>query len=91
MTATSLRAVGDELVEIIEVEGAVGVQFDAFDDRAGALAGLIPRHGVAVVLHPGGENLVAFLQIGPRPGIGNEVDGLGRAAGENDVLGRRRR
>ena len=58
-----LRAVGDEFVEIVEPQRAVGIQFNSFDDGARLFAGLIPRHGVAVVFHPCRENLVAFLQI----------------------------
>ena len=42
-----------------------------------------------MVLHPGDQDLVAGLERAPAPALGDEVDRLGRAAGEDDLAGRR--
>jgi hypothetical protein len=43
-----------------------------------------------VVLDPGDDDLVALLPIAAAPALGDEVDGLGGAADEDDLLRGRR-
>jgi hypothetical protein len=40
-----------------------------------------------VVFHRRDEHLVALVEMGPGVGLGHQVDGLGGAAGEDDLLG----
>ena len=80
----------EELVEGGEIEPALGVgaqQGDIFERGTGGPGGLLPRHEVGMVLHPGGEHDVAGLQVRMTPAPGDDVDALGRAAGENDFRG----
>ena len=85
-----LGAAGEKGVQVPKIQCALIGEFDAFDDGAGLFADLIPRHGVAVVFHPRQEDLVAFLEIGACPGVGDKIDGFGGAAGEDDAVGRGR-
>ena len=50
----------------------------------------LPGHDVAVVLHPGQHNAVAWGQVGTAPSLGDEVDAVGRAGHEEHLLGGRR-
>ena len=54
---------------------------------AGALGEQLPRDDVAVVLHLGEQDLVAGLDVLRAPGLRDEVDALGGAAGEDDLVG----
>ena len=54
-----LGALGEQAVEVGEVEPAVGRDRHPAQGRAGAPAGLLPRDEVGVVLHLGDEHLVA--------------------------------
>ena len=47
----------------------------------------LPRHEVGMVLHLGGEDDIAGLEMGVAPAAGDEVDALGGAAGEDDLGG----
>ena len=47
----------------------------------------LPRNDVRVVLHLGENDGVAFLQIGSSPSMSDEVDGFGRAAGDDRLFG----
>ena len=46
----------------------------------------MPRHDVGVVLHDRNDDLVALADIRLTPGRRHQVDRLGGAAGENDLL-----
>ena len=46
----------------------------------------LPRDNVAMVLHLGEEDLVAALEKFISPGMGDEIDALGRAPGEDDLI-----
>ena len=50
------------------------------------LAEDLPRHDVRVMLHLGDDDLVAGADVRAAVGLGDEVDGLGRAADEDDLL-----
>ncbi len=81
---------GEELVEGIEVEAVLGVgagDGNVFQRGTRADGELLPRDKVGVVLHLGGEDDVAGLEAGVAPGLGDEVDGLGGAAREDDFGG----
>ena len=53
------------------------------------LAQEMPGHDVGVVLHDGQHDLVARLDALAAESLGDEIDRLGRAAGEDDLFGRR--
>ena len=46
-----------------------------------------PGHEVGVVLDLGEQDGVALVQVGPAPGVGDEVDRLGDVLGEDDLAG----
>ena len=50
-----------------------------------------PGHDVGVVLHLGEQHGVARPQVGPAPGVGHQVERLGRVLGEDDLVRRVRR
>ena len=52
---------------------------------AGAAREQLPRHHVAVVLHLGKQDDVALLEVFVAPRIGDEVDAVGRAGGEDNL------
>ena len=84
-----LRPVGDK--RRVDVEPPVRQLGEPLQRRAGAQRELLPRHQVGVVLDLGDEDLVSGPQ---RPGEPerDQVDGLGRRLGEDDLVraGRRR-
>ena len=53
-------------------------------------AGELPGHDVAMMLQRGEQDAVAGLQMVPPPALRDQVDPLGRAADEDDLLGPRR-
>lgn len=59
-------------------------------DRAGVGAEHLPGHDVGVMVEPGDYNLIALPDIAAAPGLRDKIDGLGRAARENDVIWRTR-
>ncbi len=95
-----LGALGQQVVEAVQVERALTVDRDPAQRRPGAPGELLPRHEVGVVLHLGDEDLVTRAQheavvlralgrrgVGER--VGDEVDRLGGVLGEDDLVGRR--
>ena len=46
----------------------------------------LPRHQIAVVLHFREQNDIAFAKKFSAPGLRDQIDPLGRPAGENDFL-----
>ena len=54
--------------------------------RAFLLAQQLPRHDVRMVLHHRDDDLVAAAQVSAPVGVGDQVDGLGGAADEDDLL-----
>ena len=46
----------------------------------------LPRDEVGVVLHLGEDDGVAAADVAPTPRVRHEVDGLGRVAGEHDLV-----
>ncbi len=85
-----LRLLVEQPVELIHEELAVVVDGDHAQDRAGGVAEHLPRHDVGVVLHVGDENLVARPERRAAEAVGDEVDGLRRAAGEDGLAAHER-
>ena len=77
---------------LVFVEQHVAAVVDRRDAELCALLGAqhLPRHDVGVVLEMGDHHLVALLHVAPAPGLGHEVDRLGRAAHPHDGVVRRR-
>ena len=80
---------GEHPVEGVEVEGGAILHRDRPQGRPGVPAGELPGDEVGVVLHLGRDHLVALAQAVPRPGVGEEVQGLRSRLGEHDPPGRR--
>ena len=78
-----------ELVERLEPQLAVVVERDQPEVGAGPLRDVLPRDEVRVVLELGDDDDVARLQLVQPPRVGDEVDALGRVAGEDDLARRR--
>ena len=74
----------------LAVQGAVFVQFHHQNVEALLQRKHLPWHDVAVVLHPGEDDAIASAEVGTAPGLGHEVDAIGRAAHKQDFLCRRR-
>ena len=74
----------------VSVQGAVFVQLHDEHLHPALLGEHLPRHDVAVVLHPCQHDAIALGQVGPAPGLGNEVDAVGRASHKEHLLGGRR-
>ncbi len=91
-----LGALGEQVVEVRQVEPALVGDADPAQGRAGAARQLLPRHEVGVVLHLGDEDLVTLAQVEPRvlrlscngvrEGVGDEVERLGGVLGEHHLL-----
>ena len=67
-------------------EMALVVDRRPLDHRALALAQEMPRHDVGVMLHDREHDLVARLDALAAERVGDEVDGLGGIAGEDDLF-----
>ena len=84
-----LGALGDQLVDVRQVEPAVVGEPEPPQRRAGALGEQLPRHDVGVVLHLGDDDLVAGPTCAvPRPGQGvrGQVERLGGVLGEDHLV-----
>jgi hypothetical protein len=87
------EVVGDDLdaalprdrVERVELQLATTVDGDRAELRAGTLRDLLPGDEVRVVLELGRNDDVAGAEIVEAPGVGDEVQRLGRAAREDDL------
>jgi hypothetical protein len=93
--AEHVRHVGDrhhlgarrkQLLEFLDEEIAVVVDRRPFDHRPLPLAQEMPRHHVGMMLHDREHDLVAGLDAFAPEGVGDEVDGLGGVAGEDDFF-----
>jgi len=74
------------LPEALHVEPPVVAYPRDADSRSGLGSHHLPRHDVGVVLHLGQQDLVSCLEIGSPPACGDQVDALGAAANEDDLL-----
>jgi hypothetical protein len=78
------RARADGALQRHHVELAVIEDGNPDKARAAALTGHVPGHDVGVMLHLGDDHLVAGLEGQP---CRDQIDGLGAAAREHDLLG----
>jgi hypothetical protein len=79
-----------ERLERVELQLTLGVDRDGPEARPGPLSDVLPRHEVRVVLELGDDDDVAGTEVVEAPGVCDEVERLGRAAGEDDLLLARR-
>jgi hypothetical protein len=86
-----LRPAREQRVELRLDQQAVVVDRHVSELGPRALAQQLPRHEVGVVLHLRDDDEVAGAHVGGAPGVGDEVDRLGRVAGEDGLAGRRTR
>ena len=85
-----LGARREQLLEFVDQEIAFVVDRRPFDHRALALAQEMPGHDVGVMLHDREHDLVARLDALAPERVGDQVDGLGGVAGEDDLFRARR-
>lgn len=76
----------EQAVNLIEVEHAFVSHRDVFQDGTRLLGEQLPGHQIAVVLHLGGQDHIACLEVRTSPGLGDEVDALCCSAGEDDLF-----
>ena len=81
-----LGAVVEQLSVFIQQDLAAVVHRDHAELRALLGGELLPRHDVGVVLEVREDDLVARAEVGATPALRHEVDRLGRAAHEDDLL-----
>ncbi len=77
-------ALVEELLVLLEDQFAVVVHRDHPQAGAGLPADELPGDDVGVVLHLRDEDLVPLAQPGAAPALGDQIDGLGRPAHEDD-------
>ena len=77
-------------VEVAEVELALVVERDHPEVGAGPLRDVLPGDEVRVVLELGHEDDVSGPEVDEPPGVGDEVQPLGRVPREDELLRRRR-
>ena len=83
-------AAGGDLVQRIQPDLAVVVQGKHAEVRAHPLGHVLPGDVVRVVLELGDDHEIAGTEVVQAPGVGDEVDRLGRVAEEDDLAGRGR-
>ena len=86
-----LGLVRDGGVQRFDIERAVLAHIDPAQHRALALAQEMPGHDVGMMLHHRQHDLVARLDLRREIGIGDQIDRLGAALGEDDLVLRARR
>ncbi len=83
-----LRLPRDELVVLLQPEGTIVVHIHPLDDHALQVLQKVPRDGIGVMLHDGGDHLVPFLQVPLEPPpVGDGINGLRSATGVHHLLG----
>ncbi|SLE02389.1 Uncharacterised protein [Mycobacteroides abscessus subsp. massiliense] len=76
----------NQIFQLGEQQVAGIVHRGHLDHGAGLLRNQLPRNDIGVVFQVGDDDLVAVPQVLAAPGIGHQIDGLGGAAHEDDVL-----
>ena len=82
-----LYLAGQGPVQRLQVQAAIGEDFGDPDAGAGAFGYQLPGHDVGVVLHPRHQDHVAGPEPRQRPGVGDQVDGEGGAAAQDQLVG----
>ena len=80
-----LGPLADQRLELVEHQLAAIVDRRDAQPRPALLAQQLPRHDVRVVLHRRDEHFVSGADVRPPEGMRDEVDALGRVAGEDDL------
>ena len=83
-----LRALGKKRTIRVEIEQTVIRHRYKFESHAAFRCQHVPRDKIAVMFHLGQDDQIARFEICTRPGICNEIDGLGRVARVNDLMSR---
>src|SRR5207253_2052165 len=83
-------SLGADRVEIAEIELPVGVDVDHPEAGARSLRDVLPGDEVRVVLELRHDHEVAGTEVVQPPRVGDEVERLGRLAGEDHLAGRGR-
>ena len=86
VNATSFGLQAQQHLEDVEAEDAVVRDRDELEVAVSLLDQDLPRDEVGVVLHLGQDDRVAPPDVAPAPRVGDEVDRLGRVAGEHDLV-----
>ena len=81
-----LRLEAQEHLEDVESEDAVIGDRDELEVAVALLDEELPRDEVRVMLHLGQHDRIAALDVPPAPRVRDEVDRLGRVAGEDDLV-----
>jgi hypothetical protein len=85
----NLRPRSQQLCVFFENQLAAIIDRDDADDRASLFSQQLPRDDVGVMFQLGQDDLIARADVFAAVTLRNQVDTLGRAADENDFLGRR--
>ncbi len=89
-----LRLLGDDLLDVRQVEPAVVREAEPLQLRARALRQQLPRHDVGVVLHLRDDDLGLVVHpvglVGPAQHVRHEVQRLGGVLGEDHLVAARR-
>jgi len=72
----------------IELQLAVIIDRNHAQSRSLFSAQHLPRHDVGVVLQMADDDFIIATDIGAAPGLGHQIDRLGGAAGEDDLVQR---
>ncbi len=81
------RSGAEELVIFVEQNLAGVIDGSDAEASSGFGAEHLPGDDVGVVLEPGDDDFVAFVDVLASPGLGDEVDAFGGAADEDDFFG----
>ncbi len=84
------RARTEQLLILVQQHLTVIVDRRDAQPRPGLGAQLLPRHDVGVMLQPGDDDLVILADMLAPPGLGDQIDRLGGAAHEHDLVAGRR-
>src|SRR5437667_10819893 len=76
--------------KLFEFESPIITNWDKAEPRAGSLGQQLPGHKIAVMLHDGQENQVAFANKPSAPRLGNAINALSSPPCENDFVWTRR-
>ena len=77
----------DELVQLVHLQHTVRIERNDLQADVPILLLQLPRDNVGVVLHLRDDDLVTVLALASAEGGDHQVDGFGRAAGEDDLAG----
>ena len=75
-------------LQVVELQQSLVVDAEKLEGGANLAGEQLPGDEIAVVLHLGEQDPVAGVNVRAAPAVANEVDGLGRVAGEDHFLGR---